>query len=71
VPRNDENRGSFLLRNDDTQGDCFVPRNDGKGPTVTHPSNEGKSIDSSLEKTPGTRSLLFSRNMKGVFVAIF
>jgi len=50
VPYNDENRESFLPCKDNIQGDCFVPRNDGKSPTVPHPSIEGKSVDSSLRE---------------------
>jgi len=50
VPRKDENRESFVPRYGDIQGDCFVPRNDGKSETKPHPSNEGKSVDSSLRE---------------------
>ena len=43
----------------------------GKSAILPQPSNEEKSVDSSLRENPLRRSLLFCRNMKGVFVAIF
>ena len=46
------------MTKEDGQGDCFVPRNDGKSPTVTHPSNEGKSVDSSLRENPWNEKLI-------------
>jgi len=67
VPYNDENRESFLPCKDNMQGDCFVPRNDGKSPTVTHLSNEGKSVDSSLRENLWNKKLIILQEVERGF----
>jgi hypothetical protein len=59
------------MTKEDGQGDCFVPRNDGKSPTLLNAANNELRVDSSLREKPGGKSFLFYKMLKGVFVAIF
>jgi len=56
------------MTKEDRQGDCFVPRNDGKSPMLLNAANNELRVDSSLRENPRRKSFLFYKILKGVFV---
>jgi len=53
------------MTKEDGQGDCFVPRNDGKSPTLLNAANNELRVDSSLREKPGKKVLYFTKCLKG------
>jgi len=53
------------MTKEDGQGDCFVPRNDGKSLTLLNAANNELRVDSSLRENPEEKVFYFTKCLRG------